>query len=119
LVIGVSGSPRSPFDFRAEADIYDQLAVSVTGDRITDIDLPSRKRLTVKAQGRAQAKVEAVELLEVMPIGLPDAAQRLQFQCTWRITSSVSHWGHSHWRCHQYKALITIQPIEQTGKWLL
>ena len=104
------------FDFRAEADIYDKLAVSITGDLITDIYLQSRKRLTVEAQGGAQAKVESVELLEVTPIGLPDAAQRLTFQCTWRIAGSVGHWGHTHWRRNQYKAMITIQPIEQTWK---
>jgi hypothetical protein len=104
------------FDFRAEADVYDKLAVSVTGDLITEIYLQSRQRLTIEEQGGAQAKVESVELLEVIPIGAPDAEQRLKFQCTWRIAGSVGHWGHTHWRRNQYKALITIQPIEQTWK---
>ena len=104
------------FDFRAEADVYDKLAVSVTGDLITDIYLQSRKRLAVEAQGGAQAKVESVELLEVTPVGAPDAEQRLKFRCTWRIAGSVGHWGHTHWRRNQYEALITIQPIERTWK---
>ena len=90
--------------------------MSVTGDLITDIYLQSRKRLAVEAQGGAQAKVESVELLEVTPVGAPDAEQRLKFRCTWRIAGSVGHWGHTHWRRNQYEALITIQPIERTWK---
>ena len=104
------------FDFRDEVDIYDKLAVSITGDLITEIYLQSRKRLAVKEQGGAQAKVESVELLEATSIGLPDADQRMTFQCAWRIAGSVGHWGHSHWRRNQYEAMITIQPIEQTWK---
>jgi hypothetical protein len=38
------------------------------------------------------------------------------FQCTWRITGTVNHWGHTHQRRNQYEAMITIQPIEQTWK---
>ena len=103
------------FDFRAEEDVYDKLAVSAAGDLITDIYLQSRKRLVMEEQGGAQAKVQDVQLLDAVQSGPPDRRQRFTFQCTWRITGTVNHWGHTHQRRNQYDALITIQPVE--GAW--
>lgn len=104
------------FDFRAEEDVYDKLAVSAAGDLITDIYLQSRKRLVMEEQGGAQAKVQDVQLLDAVQTGPPDRRQRFTFQCTWRITGTVNHWGHTHQRRNQYDALITIQPVEQAWK---
>ncbi len=104
------------FDFRAESDVYDKLAVSVTGDLVTDIYLQNRKRLKMEEQGEARAKVQDVQLLEATQSGPPGKRQRLTFKCAWRITGTVNHWGHAHQRRNQYEALITIQPIEQTWK---
>ena len=104
------------FDFRAENDVYDKLAVSVSGDLITDIYLQSRKRLVMEEQGGARAKVQDVQLLDAVQAGPPDRRQRFTFQCAWRITGTVNHWGHTHQRRNQYDAMITIQPIEQTWK---
>ena len=104
------------FDFRAEEDVYDKLAVSVSGDLITDIYLQSRKRLVMEEQGGARAKVQDVQLLDAVQTGPPGKRGRFTFQCTWRITGTVNHWGHTHQRRNQYDALITIQPIEQAWK---
>lgn len=116
ILQGLLQNTYRAFDFRAEDDIYDKLAASVTGDLITDIYVQSRKRLAMEEQGGARVKVEAVEVLEVKPIGVPDARQRQRFQCTWRIAGSVGHWGHTHWRRNQYEALIAIEPVEQSWK---
>lgn len=96
--------------------MYDKLAVSVSGDLITDIYLQSRKRLVMEEQGGARAKVQDVQLLDAVQSGPPGKGQRLTFQCAWRITGTVNHWGHSHQRRNQYDALIAIQPVEQTWK---
>ena len=104
------------FDFRLEQDIYDKLALSVAGDLISGIYLQNRQRLVMEEQGGARAKVEDVQLLDAAPSGLPDRRQRLTFQCVWRITGTVNHWGHSHQRRNQYEANITIQPIERAWK---
>ena len=104
------------FDFRAEEDVYDKLAVSVSGDLITDIYLQSRKRLVMEEQGGARAKVQDVQLLDAVQTGPPGKRGRFTFQCTWRITGTVNHWGHTHQRRNQYDALITIQPIERAWK---
>ena len=104
------------FDFRAEEDVYDKLAVSVAGDLITDIYLQSRQRLVMEEQGGARAKVQDVQLLDAVQTGSPDRRQRFTFQCAWRITGTVNHWGHSHQRRNQYDAMITIQPVGRAWK---
>jgi hypothetical protein len=116
ILQGLLQNTYRAFDFRAEDDVYDKLAVSVTGDLITDIYVQSRKRLELETQGGARAKVQDVQLLNVMPIGQPSDHQRLTFKCGWRVAGSVGHWGHTHWRRNQYEALITIQPIDQSWK---
>ena len=104
------------FDFRLENDVYDKLALSVAGDLISDIYLQNRQRLVMEEQGGARASVQDVQLLDAAPSGPPDRRQRLTFQCVWRITGTVNHWGHSHQRRNQYEAKITIQPIERAWK---
>jgi hypothetical protein len=116
ILQGLLQNTYRAFDFRAENDIYDKLAVSVTGDLITDIYLQNRKRLEMAEQGGARARVEDVQLLDATQSGSPGQRQRLTFKCTWRITGTVNHWGHTHQRRNQYEAMITIQPIEQTWK---
>jgi hypothetical protein len=116
ILQGLLQNTYRAFDFRAENDVYDKLAVSISGDLITDIYLQHRQRLEMEAQGGARAKVQDVQLLDAVPGGSPGKHQRLMFQCTWRITGTVNHWGHTHQRRNQYEAMITIQPIEQTWK---
>ena len=48
------------FDFRAEADVYEKLAMSVSGDLLADIYLQNRKSLAIQQAGGAQAKVKEV-----------------------------------------------------------
>ena len=116
ILQGLLQNTYRAFDFRAENDIYDKLAVSTAGDLITDIYLQGRKRLVMEEQGGARAKVQDVQLLDATPTGPPVRGQRFTFQCAWRITGTVNHWGHTHQRRNQYEAMITIQPIEQTWK---
>ena len=116
ILQGLLQNTYRAFDFRAENDVYDKLAVSAAGDLITDIYLQSRKRLVLEEQGGARAKVQDVQLLDATPTAPPARGQRFTFQCAWRITGTVNHWGHTHQRRNQYEAMVTIQPIEQTWK---
>ena len=104
------------FDFRAEDDVYDKLAVSASGDLITEIYLHNRRRLVMEEQGGARAKVQDVQFLDAVQVGAPTRRQEFTFQCLWRITGTVNHWGHSHQRRNQYGALIAIRPVEETWK---
>ena len=104
------------FDFRAEADVYDKLAVSASGDLVTEIYLQNRRRLVMQEQGGARAKVQDVQLVDAVQVGPPTRRQEFTFRCLWRITGTVNHWGHSHQRRNQYDALIAIRPVEETWK---
>jgi hypothetical protein len=116
ILQGLLQNTYRAFDFRAENDVYDKLAVSASGDLITDIYLQHRQRLEMEEQGGARAKVQDVQLLDATPSGPPGQRQHLTFQCTWRITGIVNHWGHTHQRRNQYEARVTIQPIERSWK---
>ena len=52
------------FDFREEDDVYDKLALTVSGDLLADIYLQSRQSFAVQQAGGAQAKVQDVALAE-------------------------------------------------------
>ena len=116
ILQGLLKNTYRAFDFRAEEDIYDKLAVSNSGDLITEIYLQNRRRLVMEEQGGAHAKVQDVQLLDAVQVGPPARGQEFTFQCLWRITGTVNHWGHSHQRRNQYEALIAIQPVEESWK---
>ena len=116
ILQGLLKNTYRAFDFRAEEDIYDKLAVSSSGDLITEIYLQNRRRLVMEEQGGAHAKVQDVQLLDAIQVGPPARGQEFTFQCLWRITGTVNHWGHSHQRRNQYEALIAIQPVEESWK---
>ena len=116
ILQGLLKNTYRAFDFRAEEDIYDKLAVSSSGDLITEIYLQNRRRLVMEEQGGAHAKVQDVQLLDAVQVGPPARGQEFTFRCLWRITGTVNHWGHSHQRRNQYEALIGIQPVDESWK---
>lgn len=103
------------FDFRDEEDVYDKLAVSVSGDMLADLYLQQRKSMVVEQAGGAQAKVEevAVEDVEVSKSTRHDGALDLKAQ--WTALGRVGHWGHTHSRQNSYDAIVTIHPVD--GAW--
>jgi hypothetical protein len=100
------------FDFRAEEDVYDKLAVTVAGDLLTDIYLQSRQSLVVEQAGGAQAKVEEVVVESAEP---SRAGKGYVFDTTWTAGGSVGHWGHVHMRINRFQANVTIEPVD--GAW--
>ena len=103
------------FDFREESDVYDKLAVSVSGDLLSDIYLQQRKSFAVEQAGGAQAKVKniAVEKVEVAESGEIDNA--LEFKAVWTAAGTVGHWGHIHTRQNRYDAILTLNVVD--GSW--
>jgi len=103
------------FDFRDEEDVYDKLAVCVSGDLLADLYLEQRKSLVVEQAGGAQAKVEhvAIENVTVNESTKYDGALDLRAQ--WTALGQVGHWGHIHTRQNRYDAIVTIKPVE--GSW--
>jgi hypothetical protein len=103
------------FDFREEDDVYDKLAISVSGELLSDIYLQNRKLFVVQRAGGAQAKVKDVEILDVSIQNHKDFSGLLVLKSRWTAFGTVGHWGHIHGRKNLYDALITVGIVE--GAW--
>jgi hypothetical protein len=53
------------FDHRDENLVYDRLALTISGDLLTDVYLQMRRSMELENQGGARVKVDEVELLAV------------------------------------------------------
>jgi hypothetical protein len=103
------------FDFRDEEDVYDKLAICVSGELLAELYLQQRRSLVVEQAGGAQAKVKevAIEYVVVGKSSKHDGALDLQAQ--WTALGQVGHWGHVHSRQNRYDAIVTIKPM--AGAW--
>ncbi|MGB6336292.1 MAG: hypothetical protein WBG96_11840, partial [Thermoanaerobaculia bacterium] len=102
------------FEFREESAVYDRLAVSVTGETLTDVYLEHRRALEMVERGGARARVEAVEVSEVRSVEAV-ADSGFDVQATWTVGGTVTHFGHRHFRQNRYDARVTLVPVE--GSW--
>jgi hypothetical protein len=103
------------FEFREESAVYDRLAVSVTGETLTDVYLEHRRALEMVERGGARARVEAVEVPEVRSVeAVADGG--FDVEATWIVGGTVTHFGHRHFRQNRYDARVTLVPVEETWK---
>lgn len=104
------------FDFRQEEVVYDKLALTVSGDLLSDIYLQNRKSLEIQRAGGAQAKVQNIEILGVTVESSDKASKALDFNASWTALGTVGHWGHVHARKNQYEAIVTVEPVDDAWK---
>ncbi len=103
------------FDHRDESLVYDRLALSISGELLSEVYLQVRRGMELANQGGASVKIDDVEMLEVVQQPSADAAG-LTFRCRWNASGSVGHWGHIHRRTNQYDAVVTVTPMDGTWK---
>ena len=103
------------FDFRDEDDVYDKLALSVSGDLLTDFYLQNRRSFAIQRAGGAQAKIKDVEVLNTELAPAPGRGLAHTFRTQWTASGSVGHWGHVHTRKNLYDAEVTVEPVD--GSW--
>jgi hypothetical protein len=103
------------FDFREEEDVYDKLAVSVSGDLLKDVYLQSRESMVIEQAGGAHAKVKQVEVLDAKVLKLTQQKGELAVKTRWTALGLVGHWGHVHTRQNAYDAILTLAVIN--GSW--
>ena len=103
------------FDFRDEDDVYDKLALTVSGDLLADIYLQSRQSLAVQQAGGAQAKVQELEIREATATRRDEDGLGFDVRTKWTALGTVGHWGHTHIRQNLYDAILTIRSID--GVW--
>ena len=103
------------FDFRDEEDVYDKLAISVSGNLLEEIYLQHRKSMVVEKAGGAQARVKEIEIQAVRVEESPEKDNALDFRAQWTVLGTVGHWGHIHNRQNLYDAILTMTPVD--GSW--
>jgi len=104
------------FDFRNEEDVYDKLAVSVSGDLLADIYLQNRRSFAVQQAGGAQAKIQSVEIQDAVAERLDDRPLAYAIRGNWTAQGTVGHWGHVHTRRNRYDAIVTVDAVDGTWK---
>jgi hypothetical protein len=114
ILAGLLPNIYRALEFRDEAAIYDRLAVSVTGETLTDVYLEQRRALEVEERGGAQARVEAVEVLEAG--GIEARGNGFGVRSVWTVGGMVTHFGHRHFRQNRYDARIEVVPVDETWK---
>jgi len=103
------------FDFRNEEHVYDKLALSVSGDLLTDIYLQHRKSMVVQRAGGAQAKIKEVAVEKASAERVKGDGLSYALHGQWTALGTVGHWGHLHQRKNRYEAVITVNA--QDGSW--
>ena len=100
------------FDFTTESDIYDALARSVDGQLLASLYDQVYRGLIMAEHGGAVSRVSAVRLgqTDVRSIGNlpPDGRPGFSIEAQWQVDGLVHHWGHSHSRVNEYRALYTV-----------
>jgi hypothetical protein len=103
------------FDLRDEEDIYDRLAISVSGELLTDIYLQNRRSFSIQRAGGAQARIQSVEIQDAVAERIGDRSLAYAIKGNWTAQGTVGHWGHIHTRRNRYDAVVTVEAID--GAW--
>ena len=103
------------FDFREEEDVYDKLALSVSGDLLTDIYLQNRRSMAIQQAGGAQAKIKEVAVEAASAARIDGDGLTYALDARWTALGSVGHWGHVHQRKNRYEAVVTV--AARDGAW--
>ncbi len=64
ILAGILPNVYRAFEFRDESQAYDRLALSVTGDTLTEIYLEHQRALEMEERGGARARVTVVPVEE-------------------------------------------------------
>jgi len=114
VLAGILPNVYRALEFRDETTAYDRLAVSITGETLTDIYLEHRRALEMEERGGARARVEAVEVLAVPSVTAgPDGG--FDARASWSVSGMVTHFGHRHFRQNRYEARVVVVPVD--GAW--
>lgn len=114
ILAGLLPNIYRALEFRSEELIYDRLAISVTGETLSEVYLEQRRALEMEERGGAQARVEAVEVLHTAEISKRDHGFGVRAE--WTVGGMVTHFGHRHFRQNRYNALIDVVPMDGTWK---
>ncbi len=106
------GNIYHAFDLRDDRAIYNALATCVEGDLLRTLYLQFKRSLLMAEQGGAVSRVKGVEIVDGK---MKTAKEGFGFDCTWRVTGTVEHWGHIHTRVNEYAGTFSVTPTP--GGW--
>lgn len=102
------------FDFTAENDIYDTLAISVTGDLLDSLYRQIRLGLVQAENGGGVGRVTALDLRSAEIVSVARTSEGVAFEvlAEWDVEGTVYHFGHSHAKQTPYAGVFRVA---QTG----
>jgi len=103
------------FDRRNESDVYDLLAISVYGEQLSQIYMQNRQAMALENRGGARAKVDEVKIGEIQDLKRMKEMGYMA-DTRWTVRGSVNHFGHTHYRQNQYRALISFGVVGDSWK---
>lgn len=119
----------SAFDKERDEEAYHALSLVLSGDMLDEVFQSTYQALILRDQGGAKAKVTHVIPLTLDVLKKSDLPSRFSkdltskgtsqvyFRYQWRVVGQVNHWGHSHRRVNDYKALYAMSRLQD--KWKL
>ncbi|MBF9015202.1 MULTISPECIES: hypothetical protein [unclassified Oceanispirochaeta] len=102
------------FDVQEDREVYDRLALSVSGELLQDVFLQNRKAMVLENKGGARARMDHLELLSMD--NLRKEKDGFRADAEWTVSGSVSHFGHTHYRKNRYLADILLTVEEKSWK---
>lgn len=98
------------FDFTDEDDIYDTLAISVTGDLLDSLYKQIRLGLVQAENGGGIGRVTSLELNSAQLLSVSRTTDGVAFEvyAEWDVEGTVYHFGHSHAKSSPYAGLFRI-----------
>ena len=106
LVFGqLHGNIYRAFDSREDRAIYNSLASSVDGDLLRTLYLQIKRSLLMAEQGGARSRVVKVKIVAG---NMKPEKGGFAYDCTWRVTGTVEHWGHIHTRENEYEGTFAV-----------
>ena len=99
------GNIYRAFDFRDDRAIFNALASGVDGDLLRTLYLQFKRSLLMSEQGGAVSRVMGVNIVAGK---MKPAKGGFDYDCTWRVTGTVEHWGHIHTRENEYEGTFTV-----------
>jgi len=89
--------------------VYDQMAISVSGELLTTVYLQNRHAMRIDGEEKAQTYVDRLDIREVDSISATGGGG-FSVIASWDVYGSVNHWEHIHYRCNAYIARLTLMP---------
>ena len=109
------GNIYQAFEAPTEEAIYDQLAVSVEGELLSEVYLQTRKGL--EAEQGVQVVVEQVKIKSATVSSANWWGEGMSIRAMWEVSGRVGHWGHEHQRANWYTANLKLKSVD--GNWKL